>query len=221
MVLGATVATFGHPEGLLDSGLLACPQGDPPDGGWPVIILLHGYGVNKEDFDDLASLLARDGVAALAIDGPWELGGGRRQWGGAENIEQTHERVQEHLAPFRGDPRYDTGQPLIGGFSQGGLHALLLALRWPAAYGGVLAIAPAPAADFPAEWKNRESPHRLYLVCGTEDSAQIRAMVDRAEALWKRAQQPVRRHDHPGGHHFPPDWPEVLRDGVRWLRASP
>lgn len=206
-------AAFPHPDGLPPTAILACPHDTGFTEPWPVIVLLHGYGVTKEDFDVLAPALAARGLAAIAIDAPHPLQGGGRSWPADNDV--VHARVQEHLTALRDDPRYDAERVFVGGFSQGGIHSLLLALRHPEAYRGVLSISPG-GGTLPDSWEPAGKPP-LFLVYGEREGRGILDRVERAEALWQDAGCPLRVHAHPGGHEFPADWEEVLGDGAIWL----
>jgi esterase/lipase len=45
---------------------LYLPDGSPPPGGWPGVIVLHGLGGSKDDMTTIASTFASQGYAALA-----------------------------------------------------------------------------------------------------------------------------------------------------------
>lgn len=42
------------------------PDGTPPAGGWPGVVLMHGLGGSKDDMAALGEVLASQGYAALA-----------------------------------------------------------------------------------------------------------------------------------------------------------
>src|SRR4029450_4682458 len=57
---------------------LYVPTGDAPTGGWPGVILLHGFGRSRQDTNQLAeNYFAGFGYAALTYDvrGPGASGG--------------------------------------------------------------------------------------------------------------------------------------------------
>lgn len=211
-----TAAGAAEAPGAVSSAalLVRVPSGTPPRTGWPVVVLLHGYGVTKEDFTSLADRCAHEGIAAVAVDGPVRLAGDARSWG--RRSDRTHTYLAEELTPLHADDRLDFGRPFVGGFSQGAAHAIALVIEHPDAYAGVLAISPAGPV-LPSEWDAGEIPHPLALVYGAQESEGIRASAEGARALWVGAGQKVRLRTHPGGHHFPADWPRVLGDALRWL----
>ena len=191
--------------------LVSVPEGAVPRGGWPVFVLMHGYGTNKEDFDELARVVSSRGAVAIAVDAPQEIGGGRRSWG--PDIHETHKYLQAQLAPLFEDPRFDFTPIHVGGFSQGGIRSLLLAAWYPDVYGGALSVSPA-GGDWPDAVPEPTQPHPLRLVYGTQDNQRILESATHAETFWREWQQPFEVFTHPGGHHFPGDWVQVLGDGV-------
>ncbi|MEZ4650849.1 MAG: alpha/beta hydrolase-fold protein [Candidatus Eisenbacteria bacterium] len=198
--------------------LVSIPDGTAPSGGWPVFVLMHGYGTNKEDFDDLARVVSGRGAVAISVDAPQDLGGGRRSWG--PDIHETHRYLQAQLAPLLGDARFDFTPIHVGGFSQGGIRSLLLAAWYPDVYGGVLSVAPA-GGDWPERVPDPTRPHPLRLVYGTADNERIQESASHAETFWREWGQPYEVFTHRGGHHFPSDWVQVLGDGVtQILRQS-
>ncbi len=48
--------------------VLALPEGDPPEGGWPLVIYQHRHGGDRSELFELASLYASKGLASLAVD---------------------------------------------------------------------------------------------------------------------------------------------------------
>lgn len=62
---------------------LAVPEGEPPAGGWPLVLYHHGTGGDRFSFcnspGDVCDLLGVRGIASLGIDQP--LHGERNPWG--------------------------------------------------------------------------------------------------------------------------------------------
>ncbi len=202
--------------------LLAVPAGAPPDGGWPVFVYLHGYGTNKEDFDHVARLTAERGAAAISVDAMSDLGNGRRSWqGGAE---EAHTHIQAQLEAMKAEldwnsqdlDRFDFSVLHVGGFSQGGIRSLLLVMQYPDVYGGVLSISPA-GATWPESTPALSGTHPLRLIYGTAEGDRVAGTAEKAQKLWGDSGQLWETFTHPGGHHFPGDWPVVLGEGVEWI----
>ena len=119
------------------------PLGFPPSGGFPGIILIHGYGGNKDPLQAVQVLIATYGYASLAYS--------VRGQGNSEGLSTTagpreREDLQSVIQYFRGTSNINPNKIGIAGGSQGGIHAwMAAAYRMP----GVKAVAPLVATpDF-------------------------------------------------------------------------
>ncbi len=211
----ATAAPGDHPE--VRRLFLSIPDGDAPSGGFPVLFLLHGYGVSGEGFSHVCDMGARAGFVALCPDGAQVMGGGRFQWNrGAPAL--THDLLRhtldalDHEIPVRRDRAF------VGGFSQGALHAASVAALHPDFWAGVLAIAPGGWSDAPVAGDGDLPP--LYLMIGDGEPEGRRQLSDRVAATWSAAEAPILRESHPGGHHFPRDWAPRFTRALHWLHEN-
>jgi predicted acyl esterase len=69
---------LGMGDGVTLAASLYTPDGAPPEGGWPAVLVLHGLGGNRGDVADIVEqYLAPHGYAALTVDarGHGESGG--------------------------------------------------------------------------------------------------------------------------------------------------
>lgn len=107
-------------------GMLFCPE---RPGTFPALIICHGAGEFKENYFDLCTCLAEQGVAALALDmhGHGESGG-----------ERFHVNMDEWVADVRAAVEFLSGHPRVGsgrigafGLSSGGTAILEAALVEP------------------------------------------------------------------------------------------
>lgn len=115
---------------------------------YPLIILLHGFGANKDDLSGLAPALARTGYLFVLPDAPLSAADDPtiRAWyerGGKESHEAVREAladldgfVQEVVARFR----VGAGRALLLGFSQGGALSLRYGLPRPDRFTGIAVL---------------------------------------------------------------------------------
>ncbi|PSW21810.1 hypothetical protein C9I98_00650 [Photobacterium sanctipauli] len=64
------IHVFKEPRNNPMSIVVHIPTGEMPEGGWPVIMLSHGFGGKKEDSAMTAETLAPEGYVVVAIDTP-------------------------------------------------------------------------------------------------------------------------------------------------------
>lgn len=126
------------------------PEGDGP---FPAVILLHGWGANAHDLLGFAPYLHGGNALVLCPQGPVSLpiGYGMRGYGwyplvpGQPADPEAFRQGTDALRVFveQALERYpiDRERMVIMGFSQGGTMAYDLALRDPAHYAGLAALA--------------------------------------------------------------------------------
>ena len=204
------------------------PEGEPPAEGWPIMLLLHGYGDTNASYENIAQAFADEGLIAIAVPGSVPLGEGDGfRWSQA-SADYTHRDLQAAIASPLLDGLADRSEVYLLGFSHGAQHALHMLWAHPTDYRGVVAIAPGgkPRVDadsFPPlhELTGDEAAtlrdRAVLFVYGTGESSQPDLATD-----WK-----VRSHGkgwtfkadlHAGGHHFPYDWPQRVPAWVAYLK---
>lgn len=119
------------------------PRGNPPQGGWPVVVGLHGYGGQGSDMLSLAPQFNQAGVLYIAPTfGQYAPNPGE---GPIEPMRQ----ILEDLAQRQ---EINTGRVVFLGFSQGGTFAYRFSLYYPNWVSGVVtAGAPDLSAGAPTQ----------------------------------------------------------------------
>jgi len=124
------------------------PDGYVEGRAYPLIILLHGFGANKEDLSGLAPVIDRSHYLYALPDAPLSAADEptMRAWyerGGKESPAAVREAlaaldgfVSEVVARFRVSP----GRALLGGFSQGGALSLRYGLPRPELFAGIAVL---------------------------------------------------------------------------------
>src|SRR5271168_4715564 len=117
-------------------------------GAYPLIILLHGFGANKDDLSGLAPVIDRTGYLYVlpdaplaAVDGPtiraWYARGGKESPAAVrEALAALDGFVGEVTARFRVPP----ARTLLAGFSQGGAMGLRYGLPRPDLFAGIAVL---------------------------------------------------------------------------------
>lgn len=115
---------------------ITIPTGTMPSGGFPGVVLVHGYGGNKSNMETFASILAMYGYGSLAysVRGQGNSGGYSTTSGETERLD-----LNEVLQYFRMHQGINPDRIAVAGGSQGGIHAWMAAVFRMA---GVRAVAP-------------------------------------------------------------------------------
>jgi predicted esterase len=195
------------------------PRGEPPNGGWPVLVFLHGCGGTGSEHTPHAIAATALGLAAVAIPGPIVAPGGGLAWP-ADGFETTHAYLQRELTRCVGQFRLDRSRPLLCGFSQGATHVVGLLATNPDAYAGGIALSPGEGPPIPAPDRLRSVRPPLYVAYGAREFPAFRKMARRCADVWRRAGYPTRLETHAGSHHMPLDWETRLPQIMRWLGAQ-
>ena len=108
----------------------------------PVLFLLHGYGNNKNQFQDAIEMID-DQFLVISIEAPYTfMLGVLNRWyefdiidgdttSNQTQIEHSKQRIFATINTIKEKHNYDITRVFIGGFSQGGIMAFNLALSHP------------------------------------------------------------------------------------------
>ena len=195
------------------------PQGQPPPDGWPVILLMHGWRSNEQDFVDVAQWFSTEGVAAAAVPAILVDDTARKRFAWPkDDPARVHNYLQSILVSTHLSQKINPKQVFLGGFSQGAMYALTLVSMYPQNYLGALAVSPAGWSTPPTTIL---TPKPLFLVGGTAEIPKYRNGFLMARALWQQhPESPLKIFEHDGGHHFPPQADAVLVEGFLWLKGA-
>jgi phospholipase/carboxylesterase len=217
-------------------------DGDKPREAPPIAaVLLHGYGAPGDDLVALADALDAPGLdlffpEGLLSCGPlgddearawWDIDQRALQRAMALGIERDLSRdVPAGLARARGavvemldaiGARYPEHRLVLGGFSQGAMLALDIALRDPRPLAGVALLSGTMLAEH--EWRPLLPARRglaLFQSHGKTDPLLSYRIAERLHETVLGAGLDAVFHPFPGGHAIPPP---ILRAFADWLRA--
>lgn len=185
---------------------------------YPLIIAMHGWGGNPDDFSaNLKSLVDRRGCIVCCPYGPDVMGKTNFGWGD----DTTAERVVVQTITLMTE-RYpiDENKVVLLGFSQGGGYSLYLGLKYANYFMGVMPVA---TAYYDTTWNQyladaRSSGTRFYLLLGGEESAERRQTnLDVLKTLAGNGITASLNVFAGYGHTLPGDFEFELERGLDWL----
>lgn len=203
---------------LVGQPIAVRPKGVQPAAGWPVMLLLHGYGDTNLSYMDQAAQWADQGFLTVAVPGSVPAGDGRYQWA-HESTATTHADLQSILNSPLLKGVTNPEQVYLLGFSQGALHGLVLTAEKPDLYAGVVALSPGGsfAGKLATPSLNRAlRPVKIYFTHG--DQEPHAPLVKIWETACQNADWKFQSQTHPGGHHFPQNWDDVLPVVAQFLK---
>ncbi len=170
--------TMAQEEGLFYR--VRCPEGQIPERGFPLLVLLHGYGSNEEDLMGLSAYLdAR--FLLVSIRAPYALDMGGFAW---FSLDFTAEKLvpdlaQAHLAQaqlievldeLKREYSIDLQRVYLLGFSQGASMAVGAGLRIPELVAGLVSLSGyCPAEIVPEETLVQHDGLPLLMTHGLQD----------------------------------------------------
>jgi phospholipase/carboxylesterase len=211
--------------------------GDMPEGktGGLAVVLLHGWGAAGDDLVPLARALARPGTRFFVPAAPLpERGGGRAWWhldapdrpahahGDEPPSTPPHHAlvaartaVQALLKDIRARHRPD--RLVLGGFSQGGMLSIDVALAADPAVDRVAVLSGVLLADSLANLRRpRDHTTPVFVSHGRQDPMLAFAAGERLKDALGRQGFPITWRPFDGGHEIPP---AVVRDLAGFIAA--
>jgi len=182
----------------------------------PVLVWLHGYGINGE-LDDSDQPLADAGVVLMGVNGT-QMRESLDSFAWTGPYESTHKVVQQGLDELAAGQCIDRRQVYLMGFSQGAQHAGALLAQHPADYAGALLVSPGGWRQ-PVPTESAARGKRVFVINGEQEgpanqkmSADFRALFGQDNLLKSRT--------HDGGHSYPQDWQSSFPQAIRWLMGK-
>ena len=197
----------------------------PGNGPFPTIFAMHGWGSNAMDLVGLAPFVAGGKLLVICPQGPHEVEiGAVNGYGwyqmrpGSQPDEGKVAPAVEELRMFieEASARYpvDKQKVVALGFSQGGMMAYNLAMRWPEKFAALVGIGTAFPEYLVELVSNHEAIQHLPTMVqhGRADPMLEIARARKSVETLRSLKVPVIFNEYDGGH-------EVTADGVRDLSA--
>ena len=212
------LAVFLSSPSQVDARRTYDPTGNPPEGGWPVLLYLKGYGVTQGAFDTLVEVVNGMGVSVIALHTSQGQPKSRRkaQWNAV--IEPAHSVAQANLESLRSTGRYNLDRVYLAGYADGGIHAALAVMAYPEYYAGALTASPATAKQYPETWDGRERRNSLFLIHAQAEFT--RESVQFLRQSWRDGGGNIRTYQYPGIKGENQYWKMAVREGLRWIMNS-
>jgi phospholipase/carboxylesterase len=198
------------------------PAGEGP---FPTIFAMHGWGSNAFDLHGIAPFIAAGRFLVLCPQGPHEVEiGAINGYGWYETkpgAKPDEEKIDTAIAVLRtfineASGRYpvDRNRIVLVGFSQGGMMAYNLAMRWPDKFAALVGISTAFPDYLFERATNRAAIAKLPTMVqhGRADEMLEMSRARKSVELLRELGAPVTFREYDCGH-------EVCADGVRDLSA--
>jgi phospholipase/carboxylesterase len=147
----------------------------------PILILLHGLGSNENDLFGLVQHLP-DSLLILALRAPRTIKEGSYRWydlqwidgipkGNVAELEESRDMLIRFIEDLHKKHKFDKQKVFLGGFSQGAVMSLSVALKKPELLNGILFLSGKmpDGAEATADKKENYKKLKIFMVHGTED----------------------------------------------------
>ena len=202
-----------------------------PEKGYPLVVLLHGFGANMHDLAGLASYIDSRGCVYVCPNGPLpvELGPGFTGYAWTplagektlEDVRRAEELVMGFVTEMMEAHRVPAGRALLAGFSQGGMMTYQVGLPRPGVFAGLAALS--ARVEEGEELLGRLPADRgqsVFVAHGLYDPViSVEAGRESRDFLVSAGYEPVYR-EYPMAHQICEeelgdlsDWVRSLRDG--------
>lgn len=185
------------------------PEGSPPEGGWPLMMIMHGYGGTSTTWVDYLESWTRQGFVSVGVTGPVAMADFWFRWP-IDSVDKTHDYLQVILKDEEvlKDTRQDA--VFLMGFSQGAVHALQIIAKHPDQYAGVIAISPMGKPNKLGSMNlSRETPRSIVLISGQREPHETQQSIRWVQQACQRSGWWHERRVHTGGRHIPKNWHEI------------
>jgi phospholipase/carboxylesterase len=205
--------------------VLVTPEAFEPDGSYPLVILMHGFGANMYDLAGLSAAIDDSGYVYAYPNAPYPLGGGGGGFSwmlgrpGVEAPPQPGPGLEEMLDAFMQDVRRESGAKegniVLGGFSQGAGQTLRYGLPRPDDFAGLVVLsgffrdADELRPRLPAK---RDIP--IFMAHGRQDQVVALAQARETKAFLEEAGYKPLYREYDMAHQVSEG---VLRDLSAWL----
>ena len=192
---------------------------------YPLVIMLHGYGVNMHDLAGLTPMIDTTGYLYVCPNAPFPLNVGQGTVGWAwtppggdaspEDVQRTERRLDTFYREVMEEYRVAPGRALLLGFSQGGSMTYRTGLSRPDLFAGLVALS--GGLPDPDDIRGRLPAQRtqpIFIAHGLQDN--IESARRSREFLEAEGYTPT-YHEYDMGHEINQ---EVLDDLIAWMHQA-
>lgn len=188
--------------------------------GFPVLVVLHGAGGNKNETAKIWTDVAREAGAILVVpQGAEEQGNGYR-WG--KDIDAVEEAVLGCIDAVASSNKINKSKIVLAGFSQGAMMTWSLALRNPDTFCGIIPVSGPCNAKSDSAFEDADlAKLKVYTILGGEDKADmLKSAKDAAKKLEKKGAKVKIAEFEDLGHAYPENADAELGKALKFVMGD-
>ena len=190
----------------------------------PVLFLMHGYGSNEKQFNELIEVLDNK-YLIVSMRAPFNFMVIKNRWydysisdgdtlSNQAQIDMSTKRIIKTIEHIEEEYNIDEKKIFIGGFSQGAIMSYKLALLYPNKFGGIIIH----SARLPVEYSVKElslyKNLNILIIHGSEDSGLSTKWAYQGKALFEKLGANTDYYEAKIGHKMNK---ETYRKIKQWL----
>ncbi|MEI6516098.1 MAG: dienelactone hydrolase family protein [bacterium] len=216
------IGTQAKVEATKSTSIYLRPAGLDKSKKTALIVFMHGWGSSPEEVEPVfAPLVESWKCSVLYPRGGNRLGvfpNGRvaYNWNGADDVADV-------LKAIKGLEGVDQGRIFLTGFSSGAAMCYRVAFQEPGLFAGVIPFSGGIPGEYLAATNGSALTPKVpfYIVQGTKDGAVNASTATTAENYLAKVGVPVKVHTFDGGHFFPENVFDVMKEAIDWFGAQP
>jgi predicted esterase len=185
-----------------------------------VVLWLHGYGSNPDDFVNAAAQGYADRLNVALVGCSATLPKGPRSFVWSDDVDANIKRIQAALAEVSDRVTIDKGKIIALGFSQGAQVGVDVAIRFPEVYAGAIALSVGGKPHLLGVEHSPLLAKRGFVLSVNADERPGNVHQTKLNAEWLRsAKAQVIHKEYPGvaSHSFPEDFDERFGEWVKFI----
>ena len=208
------------------------PDGYDPTRKYPMIILLHGFGAHMGDLASLAPAIDSEGYVYIFPNAPipFEIGPGMTGFGWtyprrmpqelrrADDVDSVVDMLATLVEEVTTHYQTETGQIILGGFSQGGMMTYRYGLPNPDIFRGLAALSGvAPETDTMSARLPDERSQPIFVAHGIADAMIAVQMARNTRDFLEAAGYTPEYHEYQMAHEISQ---QTLTDLTKWIKGT-
>ena len=162
----------------------------------PVLFLMHGYGSNEKQFNELIEVLGNK-YLIVSMRAPFKFMVVTNRWyeygisdgdtlSNQAQIDVSTNRIIKTIEHIKGKYNINEKKIFIGGFSQGAIMSYKLALLYPNKFGGIIIHSARLPVEYSVKELNLYKNLNILIIHGSEDSGLSTKWAYQGKALFEK-----------------------------------
>ena len=205
------------------------PDNFNPKTAYTVLIMMHGFGGNLNDFNGYTTSLHESNIIYVTLQAPypfenviaplsafsWDIFDLNRPW--AESMGHDFTILSNYILKLTDElkTKYKVNKVFLAGYSQGGRYAVSIGITNPNKFDGVICFGGGLQDTHSEDEVIAGKSLPVFFAYGLQDTTRLERFTKAIDKL-KKAGYNLHLHTYEGGHWFPKD---TFDKAISWLKG--